>query len=301
MPVKFVLRLILAITFATLAVIFSALIPPTDGANPLVVKAAITTLSGLIGFLLFPDIATKVTHLTVSIFNLTVSRISTEVLTQLLRVRGTAAVPVAHPVPQVGGIAIARPQILDTSSLIDGRILEVAKTGFLSGLILVPNFILLELQQVADSADMLKRGRGRRGFEILSELKKVPGIKVEIWDKEAGGKAVDDKLLKLVKNLHGKIVTTDFNLNKLAVAHGVTVLNVNDLNNAVKISAIPGEKMKVKVVHIGKDPRQGVGYLEDGTMIVIEDGAADLGKEVETQVLRVIQGSAGRMIFSKKI
>lgn len=300
MPVKLVLRLILAITFAVVAVIFSELIPPIGNTNPLVVKVVVTFLSALAGFAIFPDLASKVTRTTISLFNLALGRVSSEISTQLLRLqRDTFRFPPSNPTPQVGGIALQRPLILDTSAIIDGRILDIAKVGFINGLVLLPNFILLELQQVADSADNLKRARGRRGFEIVADLKKVNGIKVEVWDKETGGKAVDEKLLQLAKNLHGKIVTTDFNLNKLAQAHSVAVLNVNDLSNALKTVAIPGETLELKLVHIGKDFKQGIGYLPDGTMIVVEDGADDLGKVVEVEVTRTLQGSAGRMIFSK--
>ncbi len=223
-------------------------------------------------------------------------------MTQLLRVPKQAGphFPFLNPTPQVGGISLQRPLVLDTSAIIDGRFLDIAKTGFVSGLVLIPNFILLELQQVADSADSLKRARGRRGFEIIAELKKTNGLKIEIWDKDAGGKAVDEKLLKLAKSLNGKVVTTDFNLNSLAGAHGVTVLNVNDLANSVKTIAVPGESLEVKVVHVGKDPKQGVAYLPDGTMIVVENGADLIGQTVKIEVSRVLQGSAGRMIFGKK-
>lgn len=228
-----------------------------------------------------------------------VNRVSSEILNQLLRMPRQSHLPFLNPTPQVGGISLQRPLILDTSAIIDGRILDISKTGFINGLLLIPNFILIELQQVADSSDNLKRARGRRGFEIISDLKKGPGLKVEVWDRESGGKAVDEKLIKLAKSLHGKVVTTDFNLNKLAGAHGVSILNVNDLANAVKTVAIPGEVMEVKIIHIGKDPKQGVGYLPDGTMIVIEDGGSLLGKTIDTEVTRTLQVPAGRMIFAK--
>jgi uncharacterized protein YacL len=300
-PIKLVLRLILAGIFATFAIIFSELIPPIEGINSLLVKALITTWAGLLGFALFPDLASWFTHTAISVYNQMVSRVTSEVLTQFMRVSRNSgnSSPFASAPPAVGGISLNRPLLLDTSAIIDGRVLEIAHSGFIFGLMLIPNFILLELQQVADSADSLKRARGRRGFEIIADLKKIKSLKVEIWDKEAGGKAVDDKLLHLAKSLGGKIITTDFNLNKLAVAHGITVLNVNDLANAVKTPALPGEKIEIKVVHVGKDTTQGVGYLPDGTMVVIEDGADLIGKSIKVEVSRTIQGSAGRMIFSK--
>ena len=299
MPVKLVLRLVLAAIFAIVAVIFSELIPPIEGTNPLVARIFVTTVAATLGFIVFPDIATNVTKFTIYLFNISVNRLSSEILNQLLHFpRHTRNI--FEPAPQVGGVSIQRPLILDTSAIIDGRILDIAKTGFISGLILIPNFVLLELQQVSDSSDNLKRQRGRRGFDIVSELKKSSGIKVEVWEKDAGGKSVDEKLLKIAKSLHGKVVTTDFNLNKLAEAHGVNVLNVNDLSNAIKTQALPGEAMEIKIVHVGKDAKQGVGYLEDGTMVIVENGANFLGDTVKVEVARVLQGSAGRIIFGKK-
>lgn len=283
----------MAAVFSAVAVIFSALIPPIDGVNTFTLKTALTVVMGLIGFLLFPDLAARVTYFTITLFNMAVSKISMEVLNQFLRLQGHGHTNAP--------VSAAKPLILDTSAIIDGRILEIARANFLSGIIMVPNFVLLELQQVADSGDSLKRQRGRRGFEIIQELKKIRGVKVEIWDSEVAGKLVDEKLLKLAKSLNGKIITTDFNLNKLAEAHLVVVLNVNDLANALKTPALPGEKLELKIVHIGKDPSQGVGYLPDGTMIVVEDGGGSLGKEIKTEVSRVLQGSAGRMIFAKKV
>ena len=299
MPVKLVLRLILAAIFAVVAVIFSELIPPIEGTNPLVARIFVTVVAALLGFIFFPDIATKATKVTIYTFNIVVNRLSSEILNQLLRFpRHTRNI--FEPAPQVGGVSIQRPLILDTSAIIDGRVLDIAKTGFISGLVLLPNFVLLELQHVSDSSDNLKRQRGRRGFDIISDLKKVHGIKVEIWEKEAGGKSVDEKLLKLAKSLHGKVFTTDFNLNKLAEAHGVSVLNVNELSNAIKTQALPGEGLEIKIVHVGKDAKQGVGYLDDGTMVVVEDGAGFLGNTLNVEVSRVLQGSAGRIIFGKK-
>ena len=302
MPIKVFLRSILAIGFGALAVIFSELIP-VEGTERLILRILITALSALIGFAIFPDIASKITVYTLASFNFFINRIASEVLTQLLRVpRGMmnfGGLGIGQSAP-VGGVALSRPLILDTSSLIDGRVLDIARSGFLFGIALVPNFVLLELQQVADSVDSQKRARGRRGFEILNDLKKVSGLKVEVWDKDSSGKAVDEKLVKLTKNLHGRLITSDFNLNKLAGAHGISVLNVNDLANAIKTPVVPGDKIELKIVHIGKDSAQGVGYLEDGTMIVVEDGGEELGKKVEVEVSRVLQGSAGKMIFGKK-
>ena len=191
--------------------------------------------------------------------------------------------------------------ILDTSSIIDGRILDVAKTGFLCGKILVPEFVLLELQQVADSAESIKRGRGRKGFETLNQMKRVKGLKIEIWDKNLSElkkvKTVDEKLVNLAKHFKAKLLTCDFNLNRVAKLKGVSVLNLNELANSLKTLPVPGEKITVKIVHQGKDKHQGVGYLGDGTMIVVKDGTGMVGEEIEIEVLKVLQGSAGRMVF----
>lgn len=300
MSLKLILRLIWAIVFGSIAVIYSELLPPLQGTNPLVAKIFVTSIASLVGFIIFPDVASKVTLMTLSLFNVVIHRLSSEILNQLLRLPRGNFQPFASQVPQVGGMSLQKPLILDTSAIIDGRILDIVKTGFLSGLVLVPNFVLIEMQQVADSADSIKRARGRRAFEILDQVKRSSGIKVEIWDKEVAGKNADEKLLKLTKSLHGKIVTTDFNLNRVATAHGVTVLNVNDLSNALKTVAIPGESFELKVVHVGKNPKQGVGYLPDGTMIVVEDGAELIGKTVKVEVSRNLQGPAGRMFFAHR-
>lgn len=196
--------------------------------------------------------------------------------------------------------------ILDTSSLIDGRVLEVAKSGFLSGLILIPDFVLKELQLVADSENSLKRARGRRGFEIISQLKRIRHIKIEVWDKTLAKLSyadetdeVDDRLISLAKTLGGKLLTCDFNLNQVAKIRGVSVLNINELTNALRTLPVPGEVLKIKVVHPGKDKDQMVGYLSDGTMVVVENASLVSDKEVEVIVNKVIQGSAGRMVFAK--
>ena len=216
-----------------------------------------------------------------------------ELTTQLIKIR--------HVQTTLPTTALVKPIILDTSAIIDGRVLDIAKAGFLSGLILIPKFVLTELQQVADSSDDLKRGRGRRGFELIDELKSIKGVKIEIWDKDQKGKNVDDKLIELAKGVGGRIVTTDFNLNRVASLSNLVVLNVNDLANAVKTVTIPGERISIKILHIGKDPKQGVGYLEDGTMVVVAQGAQNLGKTVSVEVTKVLQMSAGRMVFGKEV
>ncbi|HET7713940.1 MAG TPA: TRAM domain-containing protein [Patescibacteria group bacterium] len=193
------------------------------------------------------------------------------------------------------------PMILDTSAIIDGRIAEIAKTGFLDGTLLVPKFILGELQHIADSADPIRRSRGRRGFEVIEELGNIGGdLKLEVSDLDFPKiKKADDKLLQIGKKLKAKVVTTDYNLNKVGKLSGVRILNVNELANSIKTVLIPGEKISVKVMQVGKEQGQGVGYLPDGTMIVVEGGSKMLGQVVETEVSRVFQTVAGRMIFVK--
>lgn len=299
MRLKLVLRLILALIFATFAVIFSDLIPQVGLANPTLVKVAVTVLAAWIGFIVFPDVARSVRILTLTMTNFLLHRFSQEVLNQLMRFP-KARIPFVHnPTPQVGQVNITRPMILDTSAIIDGRVLDVAKTGFISGLVLIPRFVLTELQQVADSKDDLKRQRGRKGFDILEDLKKIKGIRVEIWDKEQTGKTVDEKLLNLSKSLNGKIITCDYNLNKIAKISGSFVLNVNDLANSVKTIALPGEFLDIRIVHLGKDPSQGIGYLPDGTMVVVADASNKIKESISVEVTKIIQIPAGRMIFAK--
>ena len=297
MRLRLTLRLILVVIFATVAAIFSQLIPPIGG-NLFLIRAVVTVVAAWVGYLIFPDVARYVRIISLTLFNFVVHRVSSEVSSQIFKFP-RPNLPFSQPTPQVGSVAITRPLILDTSSIIDGRILDIAGTGFLSGLILIPKFVLTELQQVADSADDLKRQRGRKGFDTIEELKKLKGLKVEIWDKEQNGKLVDEKLLNLAKSLHGRIITTDFNLNKMASVSGINVLNVNDLANSVKTVSLPGEKFEIKIVHLGKDRSQGVGYLPDGTMVVVAASADKIGQEIKVEVTKNIQTPAGRMIFAK--
>lgn len=299
MRIRTILRLIWAFTFATLAAIFSQLIPPLSGTDLPIIRVLLTVATAGIGYVTFPKVAHSIKVITMSTFNFVVHRVSSEVSNQLIKFTRPNFPFSSHPTPQIGSIALTKPLILDTSAIIDGRILDIVKTGFISGLILIPKFVLLELQQVSDSSADLKRARGRRGFEVVEELKKNKHIKIEIWDKEQNGKTVDEKLINLAKALHGKLITTDFNLNRLATVSNVSVLNINDLANAVKTIAIPGETIELKIVHIGKDTKQGVGYLNDGTMIIVEDGADAIGKTVKVEISRLLQASAGRMFFSK--
>lgn len=190
--------------------------------------------------------------------------------------------------------------LIDTSALIDGRIADISQTGFISGTLLVPRFILIELQHIADSSDALRRNRGRRGLDVLNKLQKDSAVPVRITDMNVEGvREADDKLVILAKQLHSLILTTDYNLNKVAGIQGVTVLNINDLANAVKAAVLPGERMRIKVIQDGKESGQGVAYLDDGTMVVVEEGRRLMNQTVDVSVTKVLQTAAGRMIFAK--
>lgn len=192
------------------------------------------------------------------------------------------------------------PKVLDTSVIIDGRIFDICKTGFIEGPLIIPSFVLDELRHISDSADSLKRVRGRRGLDILNKIQKELPIETQIWEGDFPKIAeVDSKILKLAQNLNGKVLTNDYNLNKVAEVQGVPVLNINDLSNSIKPVVIPGEDMIVEIVKDGKEENQGVAYLDDGTMIVVEDGKKFIGQTIEVLVTSVLQTSAGRMIFAK--
>lgn len=194
----------------------------------------------------------------------------------------------------------AEPKILDTSVIIDGRIFDILKTNFVDGPIIIPSFVLQELRHIADSSDNLKRTRGRRGLDILNQIQNELTIPVEISEKDFDNvQEVDSKLLKLAQTLNGKVITNDFNLNKVAEFQKVPVLNINELANAVKPVVIPGEEMHIRIVKDGKESGQGVAYLDDGTMIVVEGGKKYVGEEVDVLVTSVLQTAAGRMIFGK--
>ncbi len=191
-------------------------------------------------------------------------------------------------------------KVLDTSVIIDGRIADICKTGFLDGALVVPHFVLRELQQIADSADSAKRNRGRRGLDVLEKIKSVPGVTVQIVEKDYPDvKEVDLKLIELAKEMSAKIVTNDFNLNKVSQLRGVEVLNINELANALKPVVLPGETMKVFILKEGKEYNQGVAYLDDGTMVVVDNARRMIGKTIATQVTSVLQTTAGKMIFGR--
>ena len=195
-----------------------------------------------------------------------------------------------------------KPYVLDTSVVIDGRIADVVETRVIDNQLIMPQFVVAELQAIADSSDRLRRGRGRRGLDILNRLRSDPKVDLVVYDRELpqfAGQSVDQKLVLLAKHLDGKVVTNDYNLNKVAKLHEVGVINLNDLSNALKPVFLPGEMLEVRVIKPGEEQGQGVGYLEDGTMVVIEGGRDHLNENVVANVTSVLQTSAGRMVFSR--
>jgi len=193
-----------------------------------------------------------------------------------------------------------RAKILDTSVIIDGRISDITETGFLEGPLMIPQFVLNELQHIADSSDPVKRTRGKRGLEVLQHIQKQANVDVKIVDKDYPSvREVDAKLIELAKEVQGKIITNDSNLNKVAQLQGIEVLNINALANSLKPVVLPGEEMNVKILKEGKEMGQGVAYLDDGTMIVVDNGRKQIGKTLDVMVTSVLQTTAGRMIFAR--
>jgi len=204
------------------------------------------------------------------------------------------------PTQENTSLTDSRTILLDTSVIIDGRIADIARTGFLPGALLIPRFVLAELQYIADSPDSLRRQRGRRGMEVLATLQKDPNVVVRISDIDVEGtREVDDKLVILARQMRCPILTNDYNLNKIAEFQGVTILNVNELANAVKSVLLPGEILGIRVIQEGKEINQGVGYMDDGTMVVIENGREYINREIHVMVTKVLQTAAGRMIFAR--
>lgn len=203
---------------------------------------------------------------------------------------------------QQEGVTYGRPKILDTSVIIDGRIMDLLQTGFIEGKIIIPDFVLEELRHIADSADALKRNRGRRGLDILNEIQKQLAVAVEIKEFSVPQPMeVDSMLLKMAESMDAFVVTNDFNLNKVAEFQGVRVLNINELANAIKPVVLPGEEMEVTIIKAGKEMGQGIAYLNDGTMIVVDGGNKFIGETKKVSVTSVLQTAAGRMIFTKMI
>lgn len=205
----------------------------------------------------------------------------------------------ANPIAAVAAVD-ERFVLLDTSVIIDGRIADISRTGFINNIMLVPRFVLNELQHIADSSDALRRNRGRRGLDILNRMQKDTIVRVRVTDMDVEDvREVDDKLIALAKRLKCPVLTNDYNLNRVAEIQGVNVLNVNELANAVRMVFLPGESMRIEIIQEGKEVAQGVGYLDDGTMIVVEEGRRYIGSTIGVTVTKVLQTAAGRMIFAR--
>ena len=204
-------------------------------------------------------------------------------------------------IPQFGQVIEKKWKILDTSVIIDGRIADIAETGFLEGIIIIPQFVLNELHKIADSTVPLRRRRGRRGLDILNRMQKSGTMEVRVEEKDFPDiKEVDSKLIQLARALNGTIITNDYNLNKIAKLQGVSVLNINDLTTALKPVILPNEEIQVKIVKEGKEQNQGIAYLDDGTMVVVENAKGLIGKDLNVEVTSILQTSAGRMIFGQQ-
>ena len=204
------------------------------------------------------------------------------------------------PVSGKGAARLARYIVLDTSAIIDGRVADIAQTGFIMGTLVIPRFVLEELRYIADSPDALRRNRGRRGLDVLGRLQKESLAPIQVSDIDfPDARDVDTKLVRLAKSLNCPIMTNDFNLNRVAELEGVRILNMNSLANAVKVVVLPGEEMAVRIIQEGKEMGQGVAFLDDGTMVVVEGGRRHLNEDLEVTVTRVLQTVAGRMIFAQ--
>ena len=300
MNTQLISRVVLAVVFAAIGYFASDRFIKVDGSQTQMgVTAIIMIASGAFGVFLVPMLSRWIRDWS-SVF---AQRVASEVISQLRlpnlsRVRDLSTRIGRQNNKKKKEAPYVNPILVDTSSLIDGRVADVVESGFLSGTLVVPRFILSELQHIADASNALRRGKGRRGLDILEKMKKSKQVKTTIYSgDDPQGKNIDEKLLNLAKTLKGKVLTTDFNLNKVATVSGIKILNINELVNQLKTTLLPGEQLQVKVIQEGKEKTQGVGYLNDGTMIVVEGGAGKIGKIINTTVLRVLQTAAGRMIF----
>lgn len=285
-----VLRFILALVFGFIGAFVAKVVFPT--LEPLFIILAIFSF-GILGFILpeFLEFAGRAG----------IVAIATQITKYLQEVEGPhLSVPTLGFSRRKKTSRYTNPQVLDTSVLIDGRILDIAKTGFLMGTLVVSEAVIAELQALADSADGLKRGKGRRGLDILADLQQQKGLKVAVVPAEAGGSTkVDDALIALSRKLKASLITLDFNLLKVAKIKRVLVLNINELAGALKTTVAAGDRFKLTVRDKGSGVGQGVGYLEDGTMVVVEGGIAHKGESIDVEVLRVLSTAAGKMVFAK--
>lgn len=301
---KFYVRPALAVAFAFVGVFIAKLGVPAevDGVSRLIILSVAGIAFAVLGFIL-PELVeffgrAGITAIAMQIMRELPKEASNLPLPQLSFGRREEAVK-GEPRQGREEKEFKNPILVDTSILVDGRVVDVAKTGFLSGELLIMPSVIKELHTLADSADALKRARGRRGLDGLADLKKVRGIDIALLEFDPVGDGVDEKLLVLARKLHARIMTTDFNLNKVAKVKGVRVMNLNELTNAVKSKVMPGEDLEIDIKAVGKSKDQGVGYLEDGTMVVVEGGAKLRGKSLTVRVMKVLQTTAGRMVFSR--
>lgn len=283
---KVFLRPTLAIVFGFIGAFIARIVIPFDpisfGGLTIIIVAGLAFC--LLGFIL-PEFSTWIAAQGVSAIAL-----------QIVKNMGG---PIHFGSPRVKKKETLSPILVDTSVLVDGRIADIVKSGFLNGTFMILPSVVSELHMLADGADPLKRTRGRRGLDALSEIKKERSIKVQVLSREPDDSEVDDKLVTLAKKLKAAILTVDFNLNKVASIKGVRVLNINELANAVKVAILPGEELDITITAAGSGKDQGVGFLDDGTMVVVEDAAQAKGKSLTVRVAKVLQTAAGKMIFAK--
>lgn len=291
---RFYVRPVLAVTFAFLGVYIARLGTfEIDGASKLIVLTIAGGAFALLGF--------NLPELLVLVGRAGITAIAMQIIRELPKEAvSMAQLPFTQRRQQDPEVEYERPILVDTSVLIDGRIAEIIKSGFLTGELLIMPSVIAELHALSDSGDNLKRAKGRRGLDLLQEVKGARDMKLVVLEEEPAGHEVDEKLVKLAQKLKASILTVDFNLNKVASLRGVKVLNINELANAVKTKVLPGEELEVEIKAFGKAKDQGVGYLEDGTMVVVEGGAKQKGKNMTVNVMKVLQTAAGRMIFSQE-
>ena len=292
MRVNILFRLILAVFLGAVGVLIAKAVPPPElfaaTGDGFYILAALAF--GILGFI-SPDLLKLAGKAGVAAL---ASQIADH-----LPVKADINVPRIFPGRKKAFGRYSNPMIVDTSALIDGRLIDVCQTGFIFGTFIIIHSVIDELHKLADSANDVKRVRGRRGLDNLNKLQKEKKVKVVVLSREPQGAVVDEKLVKIAKSLRAKIVTVDFNLNKVAKVNRITVLNINELVNAVKTPILPQDNLTIKILAIGKERDQGVGYLDDGTMVVVEDGVKLVGKFANVTVSKVIQTAAGKMIFGK--
>ncbi len=293
MNFHFAVRLVLGLVFAVIGQQVAARFVTVPDPNlHLLITGISIIIFGAIGVFIVPIISVSIRTWTANFAR----GVANEVISQLRLPRLNRSRKTKEKEKDV----YTNPVVVDTSALIDGRISDMIESGFMNGTLVVPRFVLSELHHIADAPDALRRGKGRRGLEVLESLKKSKWVKTVIYTgKIEQEKEIDNKLIVLAKMLRAKILTTDFNLNKVATVSGIKILNINELVNALKTTLLPGESLQVKVIQEGKEKTQGVGYLPDGTMIVVENGSVFVGKTIPTTVSRVLQTAAGRMIFTQ--